>query len=389
MRYFRYKLNVISFEFKSKFITIDMRFKYQFIIIACMLLWQSAQSQEAHFSYYQFTPVDVNPANAGAFHGSYRVSGIYSDNYGAITSRPYRNLDINVDAPIIRGFRKQDWVGVGIGMLVLPILNGSGLHVNDDGTPAIGTTQVLTGFKGGLAYHLSLDKKQTRILTLGAQFASGKRSYQQLSYFDARIVPENLAKNDADIDQYNQQIQAQSQSKYPISKAYSDINIGVLFNSRQKKSDLKLGFVVKNVNKSSNSLFANNNKTGYKRELGLQAHGAYDMTISNKVNVIPGFFYYSYGNAWAFNVNTHAMYTLRPQDRLRVGAGLGLRNFRSIMTFFGAEYKSFKMGFNFDIDITSLAQETNGVGGFELCLGYIGTIYKKPKTKQVILCPRL
>ena len=125
-----------------------------------MLLWQSAQSQEAHFSYYQFTPVDVNPANAIFLPWFLQRRGIYSDNYGAISSRPYRNLDVNVDAPIIRGFRKQDWVGVGIGLLVLPVLNGSGLHVNDDGTPAIGTTQVLTGFKGGLAYHLSLDKNK-------------------------------------------------------------------------------------------------------------------------------------------------------------------------------------------------------------------------------------
>ena len=48
----------------------------------------------------------------------------------------------------------------------------------------------------------------------------------------------------------------------------------------------------------------------------------------------------------------------------RVGAGLGLRNFRSIMTFFRCEYKSFNGQIQSLTLILQTAQETNGCCGF-------------------------
>ncbi|MEZ4911136.1 MAG: PorP/SprF family type IX secretion system membrane protein [Saprospiraceae bacterium] len=358
------------------------------IVLTILLYIQNGFGQDVHFSYYQFTPLDVNPANAGAFYGSYRVSGIYSDKYASITGRPYRNFNINLDAPIIRGIRKQDWIGIGVAALQIPNANTSGFHAGvDNKNPISGTTQSLSGLKIGLAYHLSLDKKQTSILTLGAQYSIGSRNYSQLGNLSTRALLEGLKDNDW--NKFNLSVDQNSTGTFSISKAIKDLNFGILYNKRQKKSDLRLGFAIKNVNTSSNSLFENNPNDGYERSIGIHVHGAYDMALNEKINITPGFFYYSYGKANALNINTQAMYNVNPEKELKIGAGLGLRNLRSIMTMIGAEYKGIKMGFDFDIDITSLAPESNGVGGYEICVGYIGKIYKRPKVKEVILCPRL
>ena len=51
--------------------------------------------------------------------------------------------------------------------------------------------------------------------------------------------------------------------------------------------------------------------------------------------------------------------------------------------------KDIKVGFAFDMDISTAVLGSNNVGGFELCASYMGKIYKKPKPKPVIFCPRL
>jgi hypothetical protein len=48
-----------------------------------------------------------------------------------------------------------------------------------------------------------------------------------------------------------------------------------------------------------------------------------------------------------------------------------------------------RVGFAYDIDMSSAAIGSKGVGGFEIVASYIGKIYKKPKLKPEIFCPRL
>ena len=60
------------------------------------------------------SPLGVNPALAGAYNGSYRINGIYRDQYRGAATNPFGGFSLNIDAPIIRGIRKQDWIGVGL-----------------------------------------------------------------------------------------------------------------------------------------------------------------------------------------------------------------------------------------------------------------------------------
>ena len=55
----------------------------------------------------------------------------------------------------------------------------------------------------------------------------------------------------------------------------------------------------------------------------------------------------------------------------------------------GGEYKDIKFGISYDADISDLSVASGSVGGFELAIGYLGKIFKTPKPKPVIFCPRL
>jgi hypothetical protein len=68
---------------------------------------------------------------------------------------------------------------------------------------------------------------------------------------------------------------------------------------------------------------------------------------------------------------------------------LGVRNNRDILLFLGAEFGDYRAGLAYDMPISSKTIATGPVGGFEICVSYLGKIYKKPKVKPVVFCPRL
>jgi type IX secretion system PorP/SprF family membrane protein len=370
-----------------------MRYTLVTLIVIAVFGCSFMQGQEKQFSYYQFTPLTVNPANAGAFSGSYRISGIFSDKQAAITPRPFRTFTLSFDAPIIRGFRKQDWIGVGA---ELDVIGNSGAFIgvgnNEDDGLNSGTFQSFTSFKPGLSYHLSLDKKQSNILTLGVNMATISRNFARLSQYDGRVFPQTGIK-DQDIETFNQGPSSggggsqQNTNNRVNYQSYKNLGIGLLYNARRKDSDLRLGISISGITSAKIGFLRGVDSE--KRQFSLNFHGAYDLAINKRTNIIPGFYYYSQGNANAFNVNTHVWYQIDPEKEFKGGAGLGMRNFRAVCIYLGAEIKDIKVGLAYDIDISTASNWSNTVGGFELCASYIGKIYKKPKPKAVIFCPRL
>ena len=347
----------------------------------------SIGAQDLHFSYYQFAPLNINPAFTGAFYGSYRVSGIYSDKFASVTARPYRTVALSIDAPIIRGIRPQDWVGVGFEM---DAIGGAGTYHDSEFDSQTGSYPVGPGSfqnwtfsKINAAYHLSLDKKQTNILTLGGQYSLASRNFKELSLGDTRQGI--LVGMDPDVDRFNMLRSGGGgqNANDNISMPYKDWTIGTMFNARGRNSDLKIGVAVEGLFRPQIT-----NSTERKM-MGLNIHGAYDMAINKKVNLIPGFYYYSLGGYSALNYNAHVTYLLDEEKGIKLDGGLGFRNFRQTIFMVGGEYKDFKVGLAYDLDISSLSVQSNSVGGFELCLMYMGKIFKKPKPKPVIFCPRL
>ena len=86
-------------------------------LICFTMAWfgNELRGQGVHFSYLEFAPQSINPAYLGGFLGSYRGTGIYRSQYNNGTEvKGYTTFELGIDVPIIRGFRKQDWIGGGI-----------------------------------------------------------------------------------------------------------------------------------------------------------------------------------------------------------------------------------------------------------------------------------
>jgi type IX secretion system PorP/SprF family membrane protein len=396
----RYEKFALSFDFENSDISMMTR---RLILAAALLSAFSIRfwAQELHYSYYHFTPLNVNPANAGSFSGSYRINGIFSDKQAAFTPRPFRTTTLSADAPIIRGIRKQDWIGIGIEM---DVIGNSGLFVGKENETnpnavASGSTQQWTFMKMGGAYHLSLDKKQTSVITLGAQYATGSRDFRKLSDLDGRVGPQT-GFPDLDILTFNSGPttgggsgggnQTQDPNEIQFNR-YKDLAVGLLYNKKGKGTDLRLGFAMEgllrpNIGFQNRNIRSDSVETKY---LGMNIHGSYSFQMNKKTEIIPAIYYYSLGPAWALNLNTHAWYKVDPDKDFRAGAGIGMRNVRAAIIYLGAEFKDIRVGLAYDLTLSSAVLADRTVGGFEICASYIGKIYKKPKPKAIIFCPRL
>jgi len=337
-------------------------------------------AQDMHYSNYHFTPLTVNPALAGAFSGSYRVGGIYkSQFFNNSNTSGYSALNLFADAPIIKGFRKQDWIGIGLETNVIG-WSGKNQNANRD----LGDKNYdlnWLNFKVGGAYHFSLDKKQTNILTLGAQYNSSNMNFNNLSNLDSRYGIVNMT-TDPDIMRFNSMRSADpNQQGVPFN--FKDWNVGLLFNARRKNADLKVGAAVEGF------LRPNITSVLDRKALGLNIHGELDLSINKKTNIIPAVYYYSIGAANALNANGRVKYLLNEEKEIKLVGGVGVRNFRQILILAGMEYKEYQFGASYDVDISDLAPANGHVGGFEISMIYMGKIYKRPKPDPVIFCPRL
>lgn len=363
---------------------------HRYILTLCSIIFMSNLmfSQDLHYSYYHFTPLTVNPALAGAYNGSYRVGGIFkSQFFQAANTQGYTTLNLFIDAPIIRGFRKNDWIGIG---LETNVLGWAGNHINKESTSP---DQMLTGnslnwtnFKAGAAYHFSLNKKQTSIITLGAQYNTATMNFHEFTNLDSRygIV---TRKPDPDIDAFLRQRSGGGNNTNPnqqgIRLGYKDWNVGLLFNKRGKDSDLKIGASVEGFLRPR--IPDNTNR----KPVGINAHASYEMSLNKRTKIEPAAYYYSLGSANALNINGQVKYLVNEEKEFTLTGGLGMRNLRQAILLGGAQFKEYRVGASFDLDISTYMPASQNVGGFEIALIYMGKIYKRPKPEPVIFCPRL
>ena len=305
-----------------------MQLKNYFLLILLTVVFLApTQGQDFHYTQYFMSPLGVNPALAGAYNGSYRISGIYRDQYRGAAINPFGGFSLNVDAPIIRGLRKQDWIGVG-------------LRMEQNKAGALG--QKLNYYGLGLAYHLAMDKAQNSIFTIGAQYGTGGYTYNRLQVGDTAgsILTGSLTEQE---EMFNQ---SQGGGGNPGNTtvdggSLNDLTVGLLYNSKNPKagSDLKIGVSVEGI------LNPNRARRGSDpKGIGLHGFGSYEFAMSNRASLTSGAYYYSNKQASAIIVNSIYNYKMKPEDKLTLHGGLGVRNVRAALIYPRSYHKRHSSG---------------------------------------------
>ncbi len=341
------------------------------VLLLCAFVGLSVQlsGQDIHWSLFEMSPLSLNPALSGAYEGSFRVGGIYRDQFRSIISdRFFATPSVFVDAPVITVF-KRHWLGAG----VLMLQDKAGI-----GNLEINTIQ----FSG--AFHYVMDKKSNNVLTIGIQGGQINRK------LDTRLL--SLA------DELDRQINNLPgagtedpilQGATELDRNTFDLSAGVLLRSKiDKENTLTLGISARHLLKPKYNLATQNtNRPGADLNRRFIAHARLDYQLEDKWSIAPTAYFTALSPANQFQFQGWGGYQLK--EDIRLNFGLGYRFGDAGELLLGMDYKDLRVALSYDLTLSSLREANDLQGGFEISAWYVFKIYKKPDVKPTILCPHL
>lgn len=327
-------------------------------------------AQDIHYTLYNMSPLTINPALTGAYEGTARIGGIYRNQWYAVTDMSTPSFYL--DAPIIRGFRNQDWVGIGLMF-----------YSDNAGLLKLQTTASALS----ASYHLGLDKEGQTRLTLGAQYNRGQRKIDPQGSF---VAEENISTDLGGLGQTSTEFDETS------NKTYTDINVGLMLRTViAEGSALELGFSAYHVNEPRYNLSTGVTGGGgtpggvdpNRRPRTYIAHGTLDYQLDEKWSVAPTFLWQT-TTGGSNEINLQAWMGRQINEEVLLKFGLGYRFRDAAKLLFGINYGDLRAALSYDINVSAANPITNYQGGFELAAYYILKIYKKPDVTPSVICPR-
>ena len=364
-----------------------MRSSFYLLALLSFCCSLAVGAQDTHFTLHDYNPLWLNPAQTGAFSGTARVGGIYRGQWytlnGLSTPSGY------VDAPIIRGLRKFDWIGVGANL----INDKAGMGAD------LGLQANYFGFSA--AYHLALDNNRRNVITLGAQYGSTTYS---LDVAGASLVQQLTI---------DQSLGGGGQTQGELTptqegndgQSYNNINAGVMLRSvldPAKGNTLEVGAALLHLNNPQQNtlLMGQQDTTGQdttqigsrnaddrRRKPTLHAHARLDLAMSDAWRFQPSVFMQSSGAVTSVSVQAWGSRELKPNVNLRLG--LGYRTGDAAQVLVGLDYEQLRAALSYDITLSQASAVDSYQGAFELSAQYIINIYKKPTVVPTMLCPKI
>jgi type IX secretion system PorP/SprF family membrane protein len=341
------------------------------------LITQEAKAQDVHYTLYNQVPLVFNPAQTGGFLGSYRIAGIYRDQYRSVFSNAYKTPSFSVDVPIVKGFREQDWIGVG-------------LMFYADRSGTVG--QTWQAFKLSGAYHFTLGSRGQSSFSIGYQTGSVGKRYRRLtqnSFNDPREYAAFLQENpEGPEDSFTDHV-----GGLRFSTQYNKTDrfyIGVAA-SRFGRPDFS---VIQGEPMDSSVIGTPQLPSNYRLDPKIVFQAGLSFLSNEKLRIAPSLQIQKIFGVpeYEAEVQVEGMYLLNAEKKTALILGTGIRYggpLDAASVLVGLQKDALKVMVAYDFNVSALTKASGGFGGFELSAVYIGKVYKRPNPDPVIFCPRL
>ncbi len=328
-------------------------------MVLFMLISAPVFSQDIHFSQFQSSPLNLNPARTGLFDGDIRFVGNYRNQWKSV-SEPYRTFSFSGDMKLnsISGPLN----GFGTGLVVFHDKAGDSELSTLNIALSFSWTRMLDGADGRHA------------ITLGTQIGFYNRSinFSKLTFdeqFNGDIFDPNYANTESfDGDNHS----------------YPDLSLGAVYTFKiSDNTYLGAGAGLQHLNRPDDSFFGESVKVPVR----LQADIKLDAKLSEKIDIIPTLLYQDQssfnelvaGASLRFHLNN------KPGKLYNFYAGGFVRTKDAIILSAGLDYNYLNVGFSYDINTSDLDRASDGKGGPEISLIYIIKKVKPLNTKPP--CP--
>ena len=343
------------------------RFSLSIRLLACWVYifgLHGLFGQDAHFSQFYASPLTLNPAIAGTYTGTYRISTIYRDQWRGALDNSLRTFAASGDVKFNLSFGQKsmpDVVGVGITFF------GDRVSAFDFNTNQI----MLTG-----AYHKALDRRTKQYIGVGLQGGIMQRSinYEDLSFQDQ-------------FNSVNGYTLPTGENLPPNNRAFADLGVGLYYTvSPSKALSFHAGMGYFHLTKPNISFYnipdiinPNVIKTDT-LHAKWSVHTGASFAVTDRAYFQPRANALIQGPHAELNLGATFRYKLSKTDGkyLLLGPYLrGVKNYNnfgleSIITMAGLEMNNFIIGFSYDQNLKNLISDRRSLSSFELSIIYIG-----------------
>ncbi|MFN5911707.1 MAG: PorP/SprF family type IX secretion system membrane protein [Bacteroidota bacterium] len=313
------------------------------------------KAQDIHFSQWEYSPMTLNPALAGA--NSPMQAVINYRNQWSKVGTAYQTMAASFDARLSEPKRGQSGIFA------------AGLNFYNDraGAQRI-STNIMTL---NLAYHLLIDRES--MLGIGLYGAYGQRAFssdgaQWMSQYDGFG--------------YNASYVSGEEFNSPSFNMF-DAGAGIVYSYNMRggymtqniRKRINVGFTAFHVNRPKFSFIDQDNE---RLAIRYSAFFNGDFGIKNTRGIVqPGIYYQRQGGHQEIMFGMNYGYVLHEGSRatgftrpmtLFLGMFYRLQDAAVARVMF--EYDLFSLGFAYDINLSNLTSVTNSVGGFELFMRY-------------------
>jgi type IX secretion system PorP/SprF family membrane protein len=343
---------------------MNLRLRYKKFLIAFAIfiaIIQSAYSQDLHFSQFFEAPLLRNPSLAGIFTGDYRVQGVYRDQWNSITNA-YRTGSLNAEYKMPVG-RSNDFVTAGVQCLF-----------DKAGTVGLTTTEFLPA----LNYHKSLSDAKTMYLSLGFMGGIVDKTIDR-----SKVTTSNQFSGGV----FNGAIP--DGETFPTANIhYWDASVGMSFNTcfgEDETNSMFIGAAFQHVNRPKNNFYINM----------IELDPKYVFSVGVKVNMdeysyltlqgdysIQGSFKEAIGGAlYSYKLDE----TQDPKYILSLGAFMRWQD--ALIPVIKLDMLPLSVALSYDVNLSELKTVSQGRGGIELSISYVGFLDRPNTSKLKMLCP--
>lgn len=333
------------------------------MLIFFLLLWEGGDnfllSQDLHYTQYNASPQNLNPAQAGLFNGDWRFVGNYRTQWAGI-SVPFVSYSVAADTRL-----KQ----------IIKSTPALGLLVNTDksGDSKFTATQIF--LSAGIIKKLNSDSTHFISIAIQPGFTTKKFNADALTY-DKQY----------DGDNYNPSLSSGENFVGSTSMSYFDGGGGLAYLwKKSNRTHLNVGASFFHINKPKQSFFNNGD---VKLDVKTIISGIAEFPVTEKVDVLPTFLFQKQGDFNETLLGVMGKYYLRPIAGMTAAASFGFlyRSKDACNVVATVDYRNFTAGLSYDLNVSKLREASNIRGGFELSLIYI---FKKdvPIVVKKRVCP--
>jgi type IX secretion system PorP/SprF family membrane protein len=300
-------------------------------------------AQDIHWSQFNWSPLNLNPALTGNFDGRWRFTGNYKDQWRAV-SRPFQTIGISVDS---RDFLNARNMNLGL------------LFYHDiAGTSKFKTVNIGIPF----SYRIGLGRDSVHCIHLG--FIP---SFQQQS-----LDPSALTFDDQ-FNGWRYDPQRTSRDAYLIADKNSLVNFGagITYTHQSKKGwSLMVGYGAQNITNPHLRWMLGENAKLWRRD---NFHAFAYLPVGKRWFLTPSAVYSKQGKASELLAGSE-INMLLDHHRYRYRAvflGAFTRFSDAYIGVAGFYYNSWRFGVSYDINASPFVAATNMRGGIEFSVIYI------------------